>query len=173
MIRFSKIKVGLTMTCYLLLQCIDKKLSIPVSKILIGLEQTLKDEWCNSAFINEQNVVMLFKILHEAFKNTDGASTSTSGKPKMLGAALYFAYSYLGSETGYPFTNFIVINNNDEEYPTSQSRGRETKASRPQMDETKNFWECVIELTDLSADMLVFHRNNNILKQLRNDLITC
>ena len=160
------------MTCYpecvdLLLQCIDKKLSIPVSKILIGLEQTLKDEWCNSAFINEQNVVMLFKILHEAFKNTDGAML---GKPKMLGAALYFAYSYLGSETGYPFTNFIVINNNDEEYPTSQSRGkfvgRETK-------ETKNFWECVIELTDLSADMLVFHQNNNILKQLRNDLITC
>lgn len=161
------------MTCYpecvdLLLQCIDKKLSIPVSKILIGLEQTLKDEWCNSAFINEQNVVMLFKILHEAFKNTDGAML---GKPKMLGAALYFAYSYLGSETGYPFTNFIVINNNDEEYPTSQS-GRETKASRTQMDETKNFWECVIELTDLSADMLVFHQNNNILKQLRNDLIT-
>lgn len=157
------------MTCYpecvdLLLQCIDKKLSIPVSKILIGLEQTLKDEWCNSAFINEQNVVMLFKILHEAFKNTDGAML---GKPKMLGAALYFAYSYLGSETGYPFTNFIVINNNDEEYPTSQSLGRETKASQ------KNFWECVIELTDLSADMLVFHQNNNILKQLRNDLITC
>ena len=170
------------MTCYpecvdLLLQCIDKKLSIPVSKILIGLEQTLKDEWCNSSFINEQNVVMLFKILHEAFKNTDGASTSTSGKPKMLGAALYFAYSYLGSETGYPFTNFIVINNNDEEYPTSQSRGtfvgRDAFVSRTQMDETKNFWECVIELTDLSADMLVFHQNNNILKQLRNDLITC
>lgn len=149
------------MTCCvdLLLQCIDKKLSIPVSKILIGLEQTLKDEWCNSAFINEQNVVMLFKILHEAFKNTDGAML---GKPKMLGAALYFAYSYLGSETGYPFTNFIVINNNDEEYP---SRGRETKAS--------DFWECVIELTDLSADMLAFHQNDNILKQLRNDLITC
>jgi hypothetical protein len=153
------------MTCYpecvdLLLQCIDKKLSIPVSKILIGLEQTLKDEWCNSAFINEQNVVMLFKILHEAFKNTDGAML---GKPKMLGAALYFAYSYLGSETGYPFTNFIVINNNDEEY----RRGRETKGT--QMD----FWECVIELTDLSADMLAFHQNDNILKQLRNDLITC
>ena len=95
----------------------------------------------------------------------------------MLGAALYFAYSYLGSETGYPFTNFIVINNNDEEYPTSQSRGkfvgRDAFVSRTQMDETKNFWECVIELTDLSADMLVFHQNNNILKQLRNDLITC
>ena len=58
------------------------------------------------------------------------SSGAMLGKPKMLGAALYFAYSYLGSETGYPFTNFIVINNNDEDTQRRRAEGNLLVARR-------------------------------------------
>lgn len=148
-----------------LLGRIDTKLSISLSKIIIGLETTFSTKWCDSTFINEQNVIILFKILREAFKINEQRRLKKQRTNKMLGAALYFAYSYLGAETGYPFTSFIIIDNDDDLYFGSKSSMPQRKSAET------TFWQCVIELTNaLSTDMLTCHKSYSVFQQLRNDL---
>lgn len=143
-----------------LLTKLNHKFTHPLSAKLFTIETRLSLRWYTDKsmrFLNETNIVFLFMVLKDAIEildekiatNTMSQTRIRNARKTMILASIFLAYSYIGPETGYPFTLFIEKNTDINE-----------------------FWDYSIEISNkVSGKMLEFNTNfDQIFPKLLNEL---
>jgi hypothetical protein len=134
-----------------LLKSLNNFLELHVSGKLKNLEKKLSLKWYENTdmgFITNYNIVFLFMVLRKVNSMT---FSNIREKQNAVCAGIYLAYSYIGAETGYPFTFFL-----NGQTPT-------------------NFWKTIITLLNnqnISSEMLIFNQNKNKYDELLEILLT-